>query len=82
MVPAPAHVSHDSHPDICSMLLMVVPAEGIGVAGVPGAAGAVGVGLATPGAEDVPPHPALATIAAAIKTKAGWRRGAEIMSHL
>jgi len=63
------------------MLLMVVPA-GIGAAGVPGAAGAVGVGLATPGAEDVPPHPALATIAAAIKTKAGWRSGTEIISHL
>ena len=38
-MPPPEQVSHDSHPDICSMLLMVVPA---------GAAVGLGDGLGLP----------------------------------
>jgi hypothetical protein len=36
IVPPPEHVSHDSHPDICSMLLIVVPVGAVGAAGVVG----------------------------------------------
>ena len=54
MIPPPEHVSHDSQPDICSILLMIVPAgAGVGLGdgvGFPpegvgeGAGGGVGVG--------------------------------------